>query len=310
LHFVLAAVAHAAATASPAPAASGNVFTDTIHALFGWIPVLIAAVIEGINGVVHNLGISLILVAALIRLLFWPLNTAQFKSMLGMQKIAPKVKKLQERFKNDQQRLQKETMQLYKDSGVNPLAGCWPTLVQLPILFSVYYAVVYHRDLYEKTSFLWIGSALSSHPWLMFGVPLIAGSLAAPDLLLVLIYMVSQYIAMRFTTMPPTDPAQAQQLKIMQVMSPLMIGFFGFKAQWPAAMVLYWLSYNLFTMGQQLYLLRRYHEPLSFIDSDHVLTEGSTDAASAAKSAQPQKPPSGNGAVSPPSKKKRTKGPK
>jgi YidC/Oxa1 family membrane protein insertase len=303
LHLLLAAVAHAAATASPAPAPSGNAFTDVIHSLFGWIPVLISTLIELIYRVVHNYGISLILVAALIRLAFWPLNTAQFKSMIGMQKIAPRMKKLQERYKSDQQRLQKEMMQLYKDSGVNPLAGCWPTLVQLPILFSVYYAVVQNRDTYLHANFLWIGSALTAHPIVAFGIPVLATSLAAPDLVLVLVYMVSQYIAMRFTTMPPTDPSQAQQLKVMQMISPLMIGFFGIKAQWPSAMVLYWLSYNLFTMGQQFYLLRRYHEPLSFIDSDHAITE---TAVAPAPPAMPAKTSGGNGTVT--SKKKKTKG--
>jgi YidC/Oxa1 family membrane protein insertase len=260
------------------------------------------SIIALINTGIHNLGVSLIVLAALIRLIFWPLNTAQFKAMINMQKIAPKLKKLQEKYKTDQQRLQKETMQLYKDSGANPLAGCWPTLVQLPILISVYYAVVYHRALFEKTPFIWIGSPLAAQ-----FAHVLATSLAAPDLLLVLVYMVSQYVAMRFTTMPPTDPSQAQQLKIMQVISPLMIGFFGFKAQWPSAMVLYWLSYNLFTMGQQLYLLRKYHEPLSFIDSDHAITE---NAAAAQEPAKPAPAISANGRATTkrPRSKKKTKG--
>lgn len=260
----------ASASPSPAPAAAhGNI----ISTLFGWIPVLIANVINVINLGVHNLAISLILLAALIRLVFWPLNTAQFKSMLGMQKIAPKMKQLQARYKSDPTKLQQETMALYKSEGVNPLAGCLPMLLQLPILFSVYYAVVTHRDLYAQTAFLWIGSGLSTNAPVLFGTKLFAASLAAPDLLLIVIYMVSQYIAMRFTTMPPTDDSQVQTMKMMQVMSPLMIGFFGLKAGWPSGMVLYWLSYNIFTMGQQLYLIKRYHEPLSFIDSDHVVTD-------------------------------------
>jgi len=228
----------------------------------------ISSIVAFINLGVHNLGLSLILLAALIRGLFWPLNTAQFKAMLSMQKIAPKLKKLQERHKNDQQKLQQETMALYRESGVNPLAGCWPLLVQLPILFSVYWAVVSHRDLYAHASFLWIGSPLAQTVSTLFAV-----SLAHADIALLVIYMASQYISMRFTSMPPSDPAQAQQLKMMQIISPLMIGFFGFKAQWPSAMVLYWLSYNIFTTAQQFYMLRRYHEPLAFIDSDVPVTE-------------------------------------
>ena len=261
----------------------------------------ISSVVALINTAVHNLGVSLILLAALIRLVFWPLNTAQFKAMLGMQKIAPRIKKLQERYKGDQTKLQQETMALYKESGVNPLAGCWPMLVQLPILFSVYWAVVAHRTDYASTHFLWIGSPLADQ----FS-KFLASSLAYPDLLLVVIYMISQYISMRFTSMPATDPAQAQQLKIMQIVSPLMIGYFGYRANWPSAMVLYWLSYNIFTMAQQFYMLRRYHEPLSFIDSEHPITEdaknGNTDAQ------QKSLAPSGNGVSKAKTKKKNTKG--
>jgi YidC/Oxa1 family membrane protein insertase len=304
LQLLLLALAHASASPSPAPGGSflGNIFGP----IFGWIPTLIATILSVINAGVHSHALSLILLAALIRLVFWQLNTAQFKSMLGMQKIQPKLKKLQERFKSDQQKLQQEQMALFKAEGVNPLAGCWPTLVQLPILFSVYYAVISHRNIYAHADFLWVGSALAAHAPLVFGVPFLAASLAQPDILLILIYMVSQYISMRFTTMPPSDPAQASQLKMMQVVSPLMIGFFGLKAGWPSAMVLYWLSYNVFTMGQQLYLLRRYHTPLSYIDSEHVLVE----EPAAVESTAAKKLSSGNGASAPAKTKKRTKGAK
>jgi YidC/Oxa1 family membrane protein insertase len=267
----------------------------------------LSSVVALINTGVHNLGLSLVILAALIRLIFWPLNTAQFKAMLGMQKIAPRIKKLQERYKGDQQKLRQETMALYKESGVNPLAGCWPMLVQLPILFSVYWAVTSHRDLYEQTYFLWIGSPLVQH-----FPKFIAASLAHPDLLLIVLYMISQYISMRFTSMPATDPAQAQQLKIMQIVSPLMIGYFGFRANWPSAMVLYWLAYNAFTMAQQFYMLRRYHEPLSFIDSEHSITNDvQNDTAAKPKAISPSgngTSKSGNGASKTKPKKKNTKG--
>jgi len=306
LNLLIAAVAAAAATASPSPAASGNIFGDIGKAfgavfgtLFGWIPGVIASSISFINLGVHNLGLSLIILAALITLLFWGLNAAQFKSMLAMQKVAPKLKKIQERYKNDRTKQQEATMELYRSEGVNPLAGCWPTLVQLPVLFSVYYAVTSHRVLYENSSFLWINTWLSTHVPPMFGLHIFGANLAQADVILILIYMVSQYLSMRYTTMPATDPAQAQQLKLMQVMSPLMIGFIGLRANWPAAMVLYWIAYNAFRMGQQLYLLRKYHEPLSFIDSDHVITDDVPAAPAKALA-------SGNGA----SKRKNKKGAK
>lgn len=265
----------------------------------------ISSIVLLINAGVHNLGLSLILLAALIRLVFWPLNTAQFKSMMAMQKIAPKLKKLQERYKKDPQKLQQEQMALYKNEGVNPLAGCWPLLVQMPIIFSVYWVVKNNQSMYDSTSFLWIGSALSAHSPVLFGQPLFAASLAHADVLLLVIYMVTQYISMRFASMPATDPAQAQQMKIMQAMSPVMIGVIGFRGNWPSAMVLYWLCYNLFTMGQQFYLIRRYHEPISFLDSDHAIT---ADVPATDPVAEKKKLPAGNGAVKTYKVKKKTKG--
>jgi YidC/Oxa1 family membrane protein insertase len=226
-------------------------------------------IVNAIHTVVPNLGWCLVILALLIRLVFWPLNVKQFKSMLAMQKIAPLLKKLQEKYaKSDPKKYQEETMNLYKTSGANPLAGCWPMLVQYPFLIAVFYMVTAHKDLYAKTHFLWIGSPLSLEYPKVF-----AANLAGADWIILVLYAVSMYISMRFTTMPPADPAQANQMKIMQIISPLMIGFFAIKAQWPSAMVLYWFSSNAFTMGQQLFMLRRYHQPLSLIDSDHAITQ-------------------------------------
>ena len=117
-----------------------------ISSLLAWLSHAIHGL--GVNQGV-SLGLSLMILAALIRVVFWKLNVAQFKAMIAMQKVAPKLKKLQVRYKSEPQKLQQEQMALYKEQGVNPLAGCWPTLVQLPILFSVYYAVVSHRELYD-----------------------------------------------------------------------------------------------------------------------------------------------------------------
>ena len=239
-----------------------NWFLDPIVGALG-------TVIVWLVGFVHSPALALVILALGIRLAFWYLNVKQFKSMIGMQKIAPKIKALQAKFKSDPQQLQKETMALYQSAGVNPLAGCWPTLLQLPVLISVYYAVTTHQALFANTPFLWIGSSLSTAYPKFFGA-----NLGHSDLLLVAIYMVTQYLSMRFTMMPPTDEAQAQQMKIMQIISPLMFGFIGFRANWPSAMVLYWLSFNIFTMAQQLYMLKRYHQPLSLIDSEHAVTEG------------------------------------
>jgi YidC/Oxa1 family membrane protein insertase len=225
-------------------------------------------VVQTINRPINNLGWSMIILAGLIRLVFWPLNTAQFKSMLKMQRVAPQIKKLQARYKDDSQKIQQETMALYKKEGVNPLAGCWPMLVQWPFIISVYYVVLNHRDAFEQQHWGWIGTSLSqAYP------NILAISLSHSDVVLLVLYAASMYFSVRFGSMPATDPQQAQTQKLMSFISPLMLGFFGWKYHWPSAMVLYWLAYNVFTMGQTLFMLRRYHEPLSFADSGHVITD-------------------------------------
>lgn len=273
---------------------------------------VITGVIMFINHGVHSLGWSLVILAALLKLLFWPLNTKQFKAMLAMQKIAPKMKALQEKYqKSDPQRYQQETMALYKQEGANPLAGCWPMLLQYPFIISVYYAVISHEAIYKSEGWAWIGTPFSQHlpalPWLNF--PPLAANLALPDVVLLVLYMISMYFFSRYGTMPSTDPQQAQTQKMMAIISPLMLGFIGTKYHWPAAMVLYWFAFNVFTMAQQFYLLRKYHQPLSVLDNEHAITENVALAGGngKTKSAKPVAPPNGAPAASKRSSKKKAK---
>jgi YidC/Oxa1 family membrane protein insertase len=242
----------------------------------------LTTVVGYINIPLHNLGWSLIVLAVLFRIVFWPLNAQQFKSMMAMQKVAPKIKALQAKYKNDQQKLQQETMALYKSEGVNPLAGCFPLLLQYPFIISVLYMVLQQKPLYATQHFLWIGSAISVHAPMIFGhVPLFAPNLASADAVLLVLYGLSMYVSMRYGTMPATDPSQAQTQKLMSFLSPVMLFVFGFQYAWPSALLLYWLCSNVLQMAQQLFMLRRFHEPLSFIDSTHVITDDVPPAAAA-----------------------------
>jgi len=211
-------------------------------------------VLREIFGVVHNYGWSLILLAASVKLLFWPLNTMQFKAMLKTQQIAPKLKALQARYKGDKEKLNAETMALYKETGANPLAGCAPILLQMPILISLYWAVISDKALFASQSWLWIGSRFAvTSPY-----HVLAANLSLPDYVLLAAYVVSMYFSVRFTS-PAVDPQQAQQQKIMAFISPVMVGYLGFRYAWPSALIIYWLSFNVFTMAQQLYLINKYH---------------------------------------------------
>ncbi len=211
-------------------------------------------VLVAIHSVVPNYGWSLIILALLVKLVFWPLNTMQFKSMLKTQQLQPKMAALKKRFAGDKERLNQETMALYKESGVNPAAGCLPMLVQMPILISMYWLGINDKQLFSNQGWLWIGSPLAA----MVPNKIIAASLAVPDYILLAFYIVSMYFSVRLTT-PAIDPAQAQQQKIMAFLSPVMFGYFALKYYFPSALVLYWLFFNVFTMAQQFYLINRYH---------------------------------------------------
>lgn len=250
-----------------------NAFLDPIVNGITWL-------LDHINMFVHSRGWSLVIFALAFKLISWPLNTKQFMSMIKMQKLAPQMKALQNKYsKSDPQRYQKETMELYKREGANPLAGCWPMLVQYPIIISVYYAVWSHKSLYANEHWLWVGAPFTQHVApLLWKAYLFAPNLAAADIVLLLLYAISMYFYSRYATMPSADPQQAQTQKLMAYFSPLMLGFLGLRYNWPSAMVLYWFSYNLFTMGQQFYLLGKYHQPLSALDDFHAITDVPADA--------------------------------
>lgn len=273
---------------------------------------LVAYVIGAIDSVVHNRGWSLVLFAVLLKAITWPLNVKQFSAMMKMQQVAPQIKRLQEKYaKSDPQRYQQETMELYKKHGANPLAGCWPMLVSWPFFAAVYYAVTLpeYRPLYQGQHWLWIGSAFTQHlPALpMWHSPLLATSLTVPDLVLLIGYAISMYLFSRYATMPSTDPQQAQMQKMTAIFMPLIFSYMGFQAKWPAAMVLYWFSFNVFTMAQQFFLLKKYHQPLSVLDNEHAITDipdPAPVAAPIARNGAPKKLPA-DGSRRNPSKKKK-----
>jgi YidC/Oxa1 family membrane protein insertase len=146
----------------------------------------------------------------IVKLILYPLTQKQYESMKDMQKIQPMMKKIQEKYKSDPQRMQTEQLALYKKYNVNPLGGCLPLLIQMPILIGIFMTI---RSMAEAgrfigESFLWIGSPLSqTYEW-------IADSLASPDVPLLLIYGVSMYLSQKMTV---TDPSGAQTQKMMSI---------------------------------------------------------------------------------------------
>ena len=224
-----------------------------MHALFDPLVTMLAGVLTGIHHIIPSYGWALIVLALVVRLVMWPLSDMQFKSMAEMQKVQPLVKALQAKYKNDPQAQNAAMMALYKEHKVNPLAGCIPMLIQFPILIGLYWAIQGQLNSFQNEHWLWIGSALSQHYPTIF-----ATSLAVPDIALLVLYVISMYFTVRYGSPPSTDPQQAQTQKLMAIISPAMIAFFGFRYRWASALYIYWLALNVFTVGQQYIMFRRY----------------------------------------------------
>lgn len=212
---------------------------------------------------------AIILIAVIVKIVLTPFFNAQMKSMKEMQKIQPKIKALQEKYKDNQQKLGQETMALYKEHGINPLSGCLPLLIQMPILFFLFYVIKSYEIQFAKGTFLWIGSSLTHHFSLnCFGQPgqvvwFCGGNLAEADLILLIIYIASTFVSMKMNT-PAMDQQQADQQKMMSYMFPLMFAFLF--AGFPSAFLLYWLVFNIFQTVQQKLFYKKYDEANKVID--------------------------------------------
>lgn len=194
---------------------------------------------SGIKDPNISYGLAIILFTIIIRLLLLPLNIRQMKSQVKMQEVQPELKKLQEKYKNDPQKSQQEMMKLYKEKGVNPMGGCLPLLIQLPILWALFYVF---RNIHPvdpvtqqniTVSFLWLPNLFAADPYKI--LPILAG--------------VTQYISALLMPMP-TDSAQAKQTSTMNIAMSAMMVFMAWS--FTAGLVVYWVTQNIIQMGQNL----------------------------------------------------------
>jgi YidC/Oxa1 family membrane protein insertase len=222
-----------------------NFFQPVTDAMLG--------LLKAIHSVVPSYGLDMVLLALVVRLALFPLAQQQFKSMAEMQKVQPLLKKIQAEFKGKPQELQAATMALYKEHGVNPLAGCFPMVIQLPILLGLFYAINSQLAEFKAAHFLWMQDGIDK---LTHGV--LAANLGEMDFVLLVLYVVSMYLSVRYGSPPSSDPQQAQTQKIMAIVSPAMIAYFGWRYHWASALLIYWLMLNVLTMAQQFYMYRRY----------------------------------------------------
>lgn len=210
---------------------------------FGWYDIIARPTLYLLNflyGIVHNYGIAIILVTIIIKLLFWPISQKGMKSMKTMQKIQPKLAKIREKYKDDKERLNQEMMQLYKTYKVNPLGGCLPMVLQIPVFFALYKVLLQTIELRHAPFMLWINDlSAPDRLFIGFDIPYLGG---IP--VLTLLMGASMFLQQK---MSPTagDPTQAKVMMFLPVVFTFM--FLNFAS----GLVLYWFVNNLLSIAQQ-----------------------------------------------------------
>ena len=207
---------------------------------YGWLWFLssfLFSFMKAIYSVLGNWGWSSVLVTLLIKLAFYRLSATSYKSMAGMRKLQPKLQALRERYGDDKTKISQATMELYRQEKVNPLGGCLPILVQIPVFIALYWVLLESVELRQAPFMLWIKDLAAADPWHV--LPVIMGG--------------TMLIQQKLNPAPP-DPMQA---KIMMFLPVLFTGLFW---NFPAGLVLYWIVNNSLSILQQWYITRKYDE--------------------------------------------------
>jgi len=185
-------------------------------------------VLKWVHGLVGNWGWAIVLVTALIKLIFYPLSEASGRSMAKMRALAPRIKNIQERYKDDREQLGRAMMELYKREKINPLAGCLPIVIQIPVFLAFYWVLLESVEMRQAPFMLWINDLSTRDP--LFILPLFMGAA-----------MFGQY---KLNPAPP-DPVQAKVFMFMPIIMTVMFAWF------PSGLVLYWLTNTVLSIAQQ-----------------------------------------------------------
>src|SRR5450759_1063211 len=203
---------------------------------YGWLTVVAAPLfwlLQFLHRWVGNWGVAIILLTVLIKAVFFPLSAASYKSMAKMKLVTPRMTKLREQYGNDRARLNQAMMELYKTEKINPLGGCLPIVVQIPVFISLYWVLLASVELRHAPFYFWIHDLSAQDPYYV----------------LPLLMMGSMLIQTKLNPVPP-DPVQAKVMMIMPFAFGVMFFFF------PAGLVLYWLVNNILSIAQQWQITR------------------------------------------------------
>lgn len=204
---------------------------------YGWLTIIavpIFWVMSWFHSWIGNWGVSIILLTFLIKLIFFPLSAASYRSMAKMRLVAPKLEKIKKQYSDDREQLNRAMMELYKTEKINPLGGCLPVVIQIPVFIALYWSILGSVEMRNAPFFGWITDLSSPDPFYI--LPLIMGA--------------SMIIQMRLNP-KPADPMQAKVMQFMPIAFSVMFFFF------PAGLVLYSIVNNVLSITQQWFITRR-----------------------------------------------------
>ncbi len=239
---------------------------------WGWFYFLTKPMFFGIKwlfGIFGNFGVAILLITVAIKLVFLPLANKSYASMSKMKKVQPQLKELQDRYKDDKQELQKHMMELYKREKINPVAGCWPILIQIPVFFALYKVLFVTIEMRHAPFFGWIQDLSAADPTSIFNlfgllpyeptlVPLI-GPLLGLGVWPILMGL-TMFVQMKLNPQP-TDPTQAMIFTWMPVIFTFMLATF------PAGLVIYWTWNNFLSVLQQAFIMKRHGVKIELMDN-------------------------------------------
>ncbi len=220
---------------------------------FGWTDIIAKPILYALrflNQYINNYGVSIILITILIKILFWPLTHKSYMSMKEMQKLQPRMVKIKEKYKNNREQMNKEVMALYKTYKVNPMSGCLPMIIQIPVFFALFRILGNSIELRHAPFMFWIKDL--SAPDRLFNFPFEIPFMSPPWGIPVLTLLMggSMFIQQKMTP-TPGDPTQAKIMMFLPIIFTVM--FINF----PSGLVLYWLINNILSIGQQYRIHRR-----------------------------------------------------
>ncbi len=201
---------------------------------YGMLSVIAKPVFWALNwfhGIFGNWGWAILMVTLIIKLIFYPLSAASYRSMANMRKFAPKMQQMKERYGDDRQKMSQAMMELYKKEKINPLGGCLPMMVQIPVFIALYWVLLESVELRQAPFIFWITDLSIKDPY--YVLPLLMG--------------VSMFVQQKLNP-PPPDPVQAKVMMALPIIFTLFFAFF------PAGLVLYWLANSVLSVAQQWYI--------------------------------------------------------